>query len=114
MGWNGRIHFSEQDKTDLLTVIEESSGSAMHRDKKLSFHEIKACIGRKENRTFIMQDLPESIAALANVKYVESCFKHRDKDGSGKLDEEEWVDFLNDLEYLHQAYLLNTAFQQCR
>jgi len=112
--WNGRIHMSDEEKKDLLTVIEASSGSAMHRDKQLTFREIEACIKRKENRTFILHDLPESVAALANVKYVESCFNHRDKDGSGKLDEEEWVDFLQDLEYLHHAYLLNNAFQEFR
>lgn len=112
--WNGRIHMSQDEKADLLKIIEASAGAAMHRDNKLSLDEIKQCIKRKENRAFILEDLPESIAALANETYVEACFKHRDQDGSGKLDETEWINFLEDLEYLYHAYLLNGAFQEFR
>jgi len=45
---------------------------------------------------------------------VTDVFKHRDKDNSGKLDEGEWLDFLQDLQDLHHMYLLATAFRQFR
>jgi len=112
--WNGRIHMSKKEKEDLLTTIEASAGHVKHLDGALSLEEILSCIAKKENHSFLREDMPESMTALAYEDLVLDCFSHRDKDKSGKLDMEEWILFLDDLENLHHGYLLSNALRQSR
>jgi hypothetical protein len=111
---------SREEKLELLATIESCSGASRLEEEgctengKLSLKEILACIEQEKCRRFLLDDMPESLACLANEDLVREAFLHRDKDGDGLLDKDEWLDYLNDLENLHRTYLLVNAFRQFR
>lgn len=114
--WNGRMHMSEADKEDLLWMIEqhaEEKNCGM-ADGRLSLEEILAFIAEPNMRYTLLHDYPMSIACLASEDLVKQTFHHRDHDGSGFIEKEEWSAFLADLHKLHLTYLLVDAFRQFR